>query len=57
VSETVTPGPAAAFGDMAPEALIAWPDGEIQLLGDNERNCREDADNPPRWFPSLSLRP
>lgn len=59
--EAVTPGPAVSFGDMTPEALIAWGDGEIQILGDNEgegpNRCSEDPDDPrPRRFPSLSVR-
>lgn len=58
--ETVSPGPSVDFGDMTPEALIAWGDGEIQILGDNEgdgdRRCSEKKDdNRPRWFPSLSF--
>jgi hypothetical protein len=64
VGEKVMPGPIVSFGDMAPEALFAWPDGEIQILGDNEGGetqadkCSEKKeDKRPRWFPSLSLRP
>jgi hypothetical protein len=57
-SDRVTAGPAVDFGDMTPEALIAWPDGEIQILGDNELNCKDDdeTDKRPRNFPSLSLK-
>jgi hypothetical protein len=57
-SETVTPGPAAALDDMAPEALIAWRNGVVQILGDNEANCSEGNSRrgPPR-FPSIDARP
>jgi hypothetical protein len=61
-SEAVTPGPAVAFGDMSPEAMILWPDGELQILGDNEGDgparCtdKEDPHHRPRRFPSISLR-
>ncbi len=56
--ETVTAGPAVKFGDMVPEALIAWPDGEIQILGDNGSNCSDKKVEPnrPPHFPSLSLK-
>lgn len=57
VGEAVTPGPAMSFGDMVPEALIAWSDGEIQILGDNGANCSDETGDPgQRRFPSRSLR-
>lgn len=58
-SETVTPGPAAPLSDIAPEALMAWNNGVIQILGDNEANCSDgDSDDPrPPGFPSIDVRP
>lgn len=62
-SETVTPGPVVPFGDMTPEALVAWPDGQIQILGDNggddasdPARCQEEGDSRPVRFPSLTVR-
>jgi len=62
-SETVMPGPVVPFGGMTPEALIAWGDGEIQILGDNGSDdtsdpdgCQEEDDPRPLRFPSLTFR-
>ena len=59
LSETVTPGPAAQFDGMAPEALIAWDNGVVQILGDNEANCSDGSDQsgPARRFPSIDVTP
>lgn len=54
-SEAVTPGPDVALADLTPEAVFAWSDGTLQILGDNGRKCKETDDV--RWFPSIEVRP
>ena len=51
-----TPGPAALLGGMTPEALVAWSDRDIQIIGDNGDSCSDESANP-RWFPSIDVRP
>ena len=51
----VTPGPAVSLAGLTPEALFAWSDGTVQILGDNGDTCSEKGDD--RWFPSVEVRP
>ncbi len=54
-ASAVTPGPALSLAGLTPEALFAWSDGTVQILGDNGETCSEkDGD---RWFPSVEVRP
>ena len=50
-----TPPPAVSLAGLTPEALFAWSDGTLQILGDNGDTCSENGDD--RWFPSLEVRP
>jgi hypothetical protein len=49
------PGPSAPLEGMTPEALIAWNDHEVQILGDNGDNCSDKTEDVPRWFPSVEM--
>ncbi|MBA4752447.1 MAG: DUF3616 domain-containing protein [Sphingopyxis sp.] len=42
------------FEGPVPEALIAWGDGSLQLLGDNGDACSDELEGP-RWFPSMTI--
>ena len=56
-SHDPTPGPVVSFDGMTPEALIAWSDNDIQILGDNGDNCNEKKpDEKPLWFPSIDVK-
>jgi hypothetical protein len=54
--EAVTPGPDGSLDGLTPEAMFAWSDGTLQILGDNDRKC-DEADDQPKWFPSIDVRP
>jgi hypothetical protein len=49
------PGPAAPLAGLTPEAVIAWSDHELQILGDNGEMCSDEESNP-RWFPSIDVK-
>lgn len=52
----VTPGPDVSLVGLTPEALFAWSDGTVQILGDNGNAC-DEKDKKPKWFPSIDVRP
>ncbi len=54
-AEAVTPGPDVSLAGVTPEALFAWSDGTVHILGDNGETCSEKGDN--RWFLSVEVRP
>ncbi len=55
-AEAVTPGPDVSLAGLTPEALFAWSDGTVQILGDNGDAC-DEKDKKPKWFPSIDVRP
>lgn len=57
LGDTVSPGPSIpSLGGPVPEAMISWNANDIQIIGDNGDNCR-DEEAAPRWFPSVDVRP
>lgn len=52
----------AELGTLRPEALFAWPDGQLTLLSDDggvmvgKQACK-DADKSKRSFRALDIRP
>lgn len=55
-AEAVSPGPAVPLAGLTPEALFAWSDGTVQILGDNGETCSEKGEKP-KWFPSIDVEP
>lgn len=43
---------------MAPEALVIWESGLVEVFGDNGATCQDNEDMPDaeRWFPSRVIR-
>ncbi|WP_375459241.1 DUF3616 domain-containing protein [uncultured Enterovirga sp.] len=50
-----TPGPKVSMQGLNPEALLAWSERELQIIGDNGDACSEKAKRNPRWFPSIDI--
>jgi hypothetical protein len=50
----VLPGPAASLEGLVPEAILAWSDHDVQILGDNGGTCSDEGEGP-RWFPSIDV--
>lgn len=53
-SHDPVPGPAAPLAGIAPEALIAWDDHVVQVIGDNGDACSDEKPGQ-RWFPSIDV--
>lgn len=50
-----TPGPQVSWEGLVPEALFAWSDGTLQILGDNDEECSEGDDPDDRYFSSIEI--
>jgi hypothetical protein len=55
-AQGIEPGPDVSLTGLTPEALFAWGDGTLQILGDNGGNC-DETDEKPKWFPSVEVMP